>query len=95
MAEAQAQAQHIEDSGTLQELWLGEVKRIGTLLLFSPVDSVAVDFKGRWWLLLSPGGFRSLLRWLGVTLFEIEGPYLLIALRRSSQYWDRNNKCVK
>jgi len=25
-------------------------------LLFLPVDSVAIDFKGGWWLLLSPGG---------------------------------------
>ena len=31
--QASAQAQHIEDSSQLQELWLGEFKRTGTLLL--------------------------------------------------------------
>jgi len=31
--QASTQAQHIEDPGQLQELWLEEFKRIGTLLL--------------------------------------------------------------
>ena len=33
--QASAQAQHIEDPGQLQELWIEEFKRIGTLLLMA------------------------------------------------------------
>jgi len=58
MAEAQAQAQiqvqvstqaqHIEDLGQLEELWLEEFKRIGTLLLIaekgSSISSKAMKF---------------------------------------------------
>jgi len=43
--------------------------------------------KGKWWLLLFPGGFNSLLGWLRVALLKQRGPYLLITLRKSSQYW--------
>jgi len=32
--------------------------------MFSLVDSAVVDFKGRWWLLLSSGGFHSLSLWV-------------------------------
>ena len=55
--------------------------------MFSPVDSIVVDFKGRWWLLVSPSGLRSLLGWLRVAPLKQRGSYLLIALQRSSQYW--------